>query len=120
MPLRYANDKAWGLTPRNRGQKMAFELLMDEEIQLVTLSGGAGTGKSILSVAVALQKVIESNLSEKMDLDQKSFSYGNIKPDLSPQCLRKPHMLENYLFLVYHDSNRLISQSTPIKEFSIE
>jgi len=68
MPLKYANEKAWGLTPRNREQRMAFELLMDESIQLVTLSGGAGTGKSILSVAVALQKVIESNLYDKIIL----------------------------------------------------
>jgi len=69
---------------------------------------------------VLISKTLYRHLSEKMELDQKSFSYGNIKPDLSPQCLRKPHMLENYLFLVYHDSNQLISHSTPIKEFSIE
>ena len=59
IPLKYANDKAWGLAPRNREQKMAFELLMDDEISLITLAGGAGTGKTILSTAVALQKVIE-------------------------------------------------------------
>ncbi len=66
IPLKYGNDKAWGLTPRNREQRMAFELLMDQDIDLVTLSGGAGTGKSILSVAVALQKVIESNAYDKI------------------------------------------------------
>lgn len=77
VPLRYANDKAWGLTPRNRGQKMAFELLMDEDIQLVTLSGGAGTGKSILSVAVALQKVIESNVYDKLILVKPVVTAGD-------------------------------------------
>ncbi len=66
VPLKYANDKAWGLTPRNREQRMALELLMDEEIALVTLCGGAGTGKSILSISVALQKVIESNSYNKI------------------------------------------------------
>lgn len=68
IPLKYAGEKAWGLSPRNREQRMAFELLMDDTIQLVTLSGGAGTGKSILSVAVELQKVIESNLYDKIIL----------------------------------------------------
>lgn len=77
VPLQYANDKAWGLTPKNRGQKMAFELLMDDDIKLVTLSGGAGTGKSILSVAVALQKVIESNVYDKIILVKPVVTAGD-------------------------------------------
>lgn len=69
---------------------------------------------------VMISKTLYRHLSKKMELDQKAFSYGNIKPDLSPQCLRNPHMLENYLFIIQHDSNRLISHNTPVKEFSIE
>jgi len=59
VPLRYANEVAFGLTPINKEQKMAFELLMDPKIEFVTISGGAGSGKTIISTAVALQKVIE-------------------------------------------------------------
>ncbi len=59
VPLKYENEVAFGLTPINKEQKMAFELLMDPAIQFVTISGGAGSGKTILSTAVALQKVIE-------------------------------------------------------------
>jgi PhoH-like ATPase len=77
VPLQYAYDKAWGLTPKNREQKMAFELLMDEEIKLVTLSGGAGTGKSILSVAVALQKVIENGIYDKIILVKPVVAAGD-------------------------------------------
>lgn len=77
VPLKYANERAWGLTPKNREQRMAFELLMDEEVQLVTLSGGAGTGKSILSVAVALQKVIESNVYDKIIFVKPVVSAGD-------------------------------------------
>ncbi len=77
IPLKYADDKAWGLTPKNREQRMAFELLMDEKVQLVTLSGGAGTGKSILSVAVALQKVIENNVYDKIILVKPVVSAGD-------------------------------------------
>lgn len=77
VPLKYANDKAWGLSPKNREQKMAFELLMDEDVSLVTLSGGAGTGKSILSVATALQKVIENEVYDKIFFVKPVVSAGD-------------------------------------------
>lgn len=69
---------------------------------------------------IMFSRTLYRHLSQKMDLDQKAFFYGNIKPDLSPQCLRNPHILENYLFPVYYDSNRLIRQNPPVKEFSVE
>ena len=69
---------------------------------------------------IMFSRTLYRHLSQKMDLDQKAFFYGNIKPDLSPQCFRNPHILENYLFPVYYDSNRLISQNPPSKEFSVE
>ena len=45
---------------------MAFELLMDQSIDFVSISGGAGSGKTILSTAVALQKVIEQGVYRKI------------------------------------------------------
>src|SRR5665648_61815 len=66
IPLKHSTEKAWGLIPRNKEQQMAYELLMDENIYLVTLTGGAGTGKTILSTAVALQKVIETGTYSKI------------------------------------------------------
>lgn len=66
VPLKYANEKAWGLSPINNEQKMAFELLMDPGIHFVTISGGAGSGKTILSTAVALQKVIEQGVFRRI------------------------------------------------------
>ncbi|MBC8062683.1 MAG: PhoH family protein [Clostridiaceae bacterium] len=66
VPLKYANEVAWGLTPINKEQKMAFELLMDPTIDFVSISGGAGSGKTILSTAVALQKVIEQGVFRKV------------------------------------------------------
>ncbi len=66
VPLKYANDKAWGLVPINNEQKMAFELLMDPSIHFVSISGGAGSGKTILSTAVALQKVIEQGVFRRV------------------------------------------------------
>lgn len=66
IPLKYENDLAWGLRPINKEQRMAFELLMDPDINFVTISGGAGSGKTILSTAVALQSVIEQGLYRRI------------------------------------------------------
>lgn len=66
VPLKHANETAWGLTPINREQKMAFELLMDPNIHFLTITGGAGSGKTILATATALQNVIETNRYRKI------------------------------------------------------
>ncbi len=66
VPLKYSNENAWGLTPINREQKMAFELLMNPDIKFVTITGGAGSGKTILATATALQNVIETNKYRKI------------------------------------------------------
>lgn len=69
---------------------------------------------------IMIAETLYQRLSKKMFLDRKAFYYGNIKPDLSPQCLRNPHILDNYLFLIHHDSNRLIEEKPPTKELSVE
>ncbi len=66
VPLKYANETAWGLTPINREQKMAFELLMNPDIHFATITGGAGSGKTILATAAALQNVIETDRYRKI------------------------------------------------------
>jgi len=47
---------AYGILPRNAEQTFALDALMDDSIQLVTLSGRAGTGKTLLALAGALEK----------------------------------------------------------------
>ncbi|WP_096199208.1 PhoH family protein [Bacillus sp. FJAT-45350] len=53
-PFIMEQDQVWGIKSRNVQQKMAFELLLREDIQLVTLIGKAGTGKTLLSLAAGL------------------------------------------------------------------
>jgi PhoH-like ATPase len=50
---------AWDLRPRNKEQRFALDLLLDPAITVVALDGNAGTGKTLLSVAAALQQVVE-------------------------------------------------------------
>ena len=52
--LRYNQEHIWGIKPRNVQQYMAMELLLRSDCQLVTLTGKAGTGKTLLALASGL------------------------------------------------------------------
>lgn len=54
--LVFHNEQVWGIQPRNVQQTMAIELLMRNDIQLVTLIGKAGTGKTLLALAAGLMQ----------------------------------------------------------------
>jgi PhoH-like ATPase len=77
IPLKYSKHNAWGLTPINREQKMAFELLMDSSVPFVTITGGAGSGKTILATAVALEKVLELGEYSKIVFVRPTVAAGN-------------------------------------------
>ena len=51
----------WGIKPRNVEQRCALDLLLRDEVKLVTLIGQAGTGKTLLALAIALRKVFDEN-----------------------------------------------------------
>ena len=58
----YSHHKnaVWGITARNREQNFALNLLMDPEIDFVTLLGQAGTGKTLLTLAAGLTQTLET------------------------------------------------------------
>ena len=53
-------NNVWGITARNREQNFALNLLMNPEIDFVSLLGQAGTGKTLLTLAAGLTQVLES------------------------------------------------------------
>jgi PhoH-like ATPase len=59
--FRSERHNIWGVTARNREQNFALNLLMDPEIDLVTLLGPAGTGKTLLALAAGLAQTLEGN-----------------------------------------------------------
>lgn len=54
-----SEQSAWGLRPRSKEQRFALDMLLDPELPIVALSGSAGTGKTILALAAALEQVFE-------------------------------------------------------------
>ena len=63
---RLMGKQAWGISPKNIYQGMAMDALLDPTIDLVILTGAAGSGKTLLTVASALEQVIERGLYEKI------------------------------------------------------
>lgn len=56
----------WGLRARNLEQACAIDLLMDDNIKIVSLVGTAGTGKTLLAIAAALEQVVERKKFKKI------------------------------------------------------
>ncbi|MEK5477062.1 PhoH family protein [Paenibacillus sp. FSL R5-0407] len=65
-PLYLSNDPVWGISARNAQQRMALELLLNDEIPLVTITGKAGTGKTLLALAAGLLKVEDDHKYKKL------------------------------------------------------
>ncbi len=59
--FRSERHSVWGVNARNREQNFALNLLMDPEIDFVTILGPAGTGKTLLTLAAGLMQTLESN-----------------------------------------------------------
>lgn len=57
---RLQRHNVWGITARNREQNFALNMLMDPELDFVTLLGTAGTGKTLLALAAGLAQVLDS------------------------------------------------------------
>jgi PhoH-like ATPase len=69
-------EAAWNIHPRSKEQRMALELLMHPEVDLVTLIGRAGTGKTLLALAAGLECVLHQGNFEKLLVSRPIIPMG--------------------------------------------
>ena len=74
--LTKTNEKVWNITSRNKEQRLALELLMDPEVQIVTLVGKAGTGKTLLALAAALHKTLRNGRYDRILVSRPVIPMG--------------------------------------------
>ncbi len=77
-PKDYGHQKnaIWGITARNREQNFALNLLMDNDVDFVTLLGQAGTGKTLLALAAALVQTMESRRFTEIIMTRATVPVG--------------------------------------------
>jgi PhoH-like ATPase len=75
-PLAFGDHRPWGLSARNLQQHFAFELLLRRDIQLVTMLGQAGTGKTLLALAAGLQLVAEEKKYRRIMVSRPIMPLG--------------------------------------------
>ena len=66
----------WGITARNREQNFALNLLMDPEIDFITLLGQAGTGKTLLTLAAALTQTLDKKIYSEIIMTRVTVPVG--------------------------------------------
>ncbi len=71
-----ARHGVWGVTARNREQNFALNLLMDPEIDFITLLGQAGTGKTLLTLAAGLTQTLEQKIYTEIIITRVTVSVG--------------------------------------------
>ncbi|WP_087744411.1 MULTISPECIES: PhoH family protein [unclassified Acidovorax] len=71
-----AKHAVWGVTTRNREQNYAMNLLMDPEVDFVTLTGTAGTGKTLLALAAGLTQVLDDRRYTEIIMTRATVSVG--------------------------------------------
>ncbi|QSA97020.1 PhoH family protein [Methylococcus sp. EFPC2] len=74
--FRNPQHNVWGIQARNREQNFAFNVLMDPEIDFVTLLGTAGTGKTLLTLAAGLAQSVDDKVYKEIVMTRETIPVG--------------------------------------------
>ena len=72
----HQKNNVWSITARNREQNFAMNLLMNPDIDFVTLLGQAGTGKTLLALAAGLEQVLDSKRYNEIIITRATVPVG--------------------------------------------
>ncbi|NLO12048.1 MAG: PhoH family protein [Candidatus Cloacimonetes bacterium] len=113
----YLGQEVFGITARNFEQEMALELLLDDTIPLVSLSGKAGTGKTLLAMAAGLQKVVEESRYSRLVISRPISPLGK---DLGYLPGTKAEKFNPWMQPIYDNMDILLSLHDDKKGNSIK
>jgi len=102
----------WGVKPRNKEQIFALDLLKDKKVEMITLVGKAGCGKTLLAIAAGLQQVMETDSYRKLVISRPiqpmgrdiGFLPGTMEEKMAPWVAP---IQDNLQFLMGNDKETL-------------
>jgi PhoH-like ATPase len=74
--IRTLQGGVWGVRPRNKEQAFALDLLLNDDIKMVTIVGKAGTGKTLLAIAAGLHKTMDEQIFSRLLVSRPIFPLG--------------------------------------------
>ena len=109
-PLPNQEPCAWGIKPLNKEQRFAMELLLDDSLDIVTLVGTAGTGKTLITLATGLQRTMDENAYRRMVVCRSIVPVGR---DLGFLPGSKEEKLEAWMGAIYDNLAFLADRKNP-------
>ncbi len=107
VPLIKADSAPWGIKPLNTEQRFALELLLNPDVSLVTLVGLAGSGKTMIALAAALQQTLEEKLYRRILVARPVIAVGH---DLGFLPGTKEEKLTNWMGAIYDNLSYLLEK----------
>jgi PhoH-like ATPase len=107
-PLIKLSKDIWGIQPLNVEQKCALDLLLRDDIKLITLIGPAGTGKTLLALAAGLRKVFDEGTYSRILVSRPIMPLGK---DIGYLPGTKEEKLFHWMQPIY-DNLEFLCQST--------
>lgn len=109
-PLPNQEPSAWGIKPLNKEQRFAMELLLDDSLDIVTLVGTAGTGKTLITLATGLQRTMDENAYRRLVVCRSIVPVGR---DLGFLPGSKEEKLEAWMGAIYDNLAFLADRKNP-------
>lgn len=106
IPVSGPRKPTFGIMPRNVQQTMAMDLLLDDEVRLITLLGSAGTGKTLLAVAAGMAKTFNEERYDKLLVARPIMPLGR---DIGYLPGDKDEKLEAWMQPIFDNLSYLLS-----------
>ena len=111
IPLFHLNSTPWGLKPHNIEQRFALELLLCNDVDLVTLIGIPGAGKTLLSLACGLQKTVEEKQFRRLFIARPIIPVGGHDIGYLPGS--KEEKLTSWMGAIHDNLEFLVDHTHP-------